>query len=185
LNDVSKLNPRVLQLWASVLLEVGGSRLLLHAPVGAARRRISGQLESAGVDAERIEFVERVERTGYLATYRRIDVGLDCFPCNGGATTLDALWMGVPVVTLVGRTFVGRAGLSLARNVGLEECVAWDPDEFVRVAIRLSADLPRLNELRLGLRARLEKSPLMDAPRFARDLELAYRTAWRNWCSAS
>jgi len=123
-------------------------------------------------------------RGDYLATYHRIDVCLDCVPYNGHTTSLDAFWMGVPVVTLVGPTIVGRAGLSQAKNLGLDELVATDADQFVAIAAGLARDVPRLAGLRQQLRGRLQRSPLMDSPRFTRALEAAFREAWRRYCAA-
>jgi len=185
LNDLCKVNPGVLALWAQVLSQVERSRLLLLAPNGSARERIRGIVSSLGVDPERIDFVERLERSAYLRAYQRLDLCLDCFPYNGHTTGLDAWWMGVPVVTLVGRSPVSRAGLSQARNLGLDDFTAATPEQFVRVAVQASHDLARLSALRLALRSRMSASPLMDTPRFARDLEHAYRTAWRQWCRST
>ena len=100
-------------------------------------------------------------------------------------TTFDALWMGVPVVTLVGQTIVGRAGLSQLINLSLPELIARTPDEYVQIAAGLASDLARLSQLRGSLRQRMQSSPLMDAPRFARSIEAAYRTMWQRWCAAS
>ena len=118
----------------------------------------------------------------YFQRYQSIDIALDTFPFGGGTTTCNALWMGVPVVSLAGRTAVGRAGLSILSNVGLPELVANTPEQYMRLAVRLANDLPRLKDLRSTLRARMQASPLMDAPRFARNIEAAYRQMWRNWC---
>jgi predicted O-linked N-acetylglucosamine transferase (SPINDLY family) len=107
-----------------------------------------------------------------------VDLCLDPFPYNGVTTTCDALWMGVPVLTLAGRTCVQRQGCSILRNVGLDELVAETSAAYEQLAVRLAGDLPRLAGLRAGLRQRLERSPLMDAVRFTRHLEDAYRTAW-------
>jgi protein O-GlcNAc transferase len=104
-------------------------------------------------------------------------------PYNGHTTTLDAFWMGVPVVTIVGETVVGRAGVSLLSNVGLTELIARTPNEFVRIAVELARDLDRLSALRGTLRGRMQASPLMDAPRFARNIEAAYRAMWQRWCA--
>ncbi|HWY88037.1 MAG TPA: hypothetical protein VNX28_14995, partial [Gemmataceae bacterium] len=114
--------------------------------------------------------------------YERIDVALDPFPYGGGTTTCDALWMGVPVVSLAGQTAVGRGGLSLLSNIGLVDLVANDVEQYIRIAVELAADLPRLRALRAGLRERLQRSPLMDAPRFARNIEKAFRDMWHRWC---
>ena len=171
LNNPCKVHPGVLALWDRVLQAVPGSRLRLLAHEGGHRRQILDAFQDPG----RIDFVPFLPRQDYLDQYRRIDLCLDTFPYTGHTTSLDAYWMGVPVVTRVGETVVGRAGLSQLQNLGLPELAAWDDDDFVRIAADLAADLPRLGELRAGLRARMEASPLMDAPRFARDLEAVYR----------
>jgi predicted O-linked N-acetylglucosamine transferase (SPINDLY family) len=185
LNNFAKVNPDVLDLWGRVLRECAGSRMVVLAPLGAARRRVRAALARHGVDGSRVEFVNRGGRADYLARYRDIDICLDTVPYNGHTTSLDALWMGVPVVTLVGKTVVGRAGLSQAENLGLRELVATTADEYVQIAVALARDLDRLGELRAGLRGRMSASPLMDAPRFARALESVYRQLWRAWCERS
>ncbi len=124
----------------------------------------------------------KVGRFQYFKEYQQIDIGLDPFPCNGGTTTCDALWMGVPVVTLRGRTAVGRAGVSILSNVGLTDWIADNPEQYVSIAQQMAGDLPRLGELRSTLRRRMRQSPLMDAPQFARDVEAAYRQMWHTWC---
>ena len=136
------------------------------------------------IDQSRIEFVDRQPRREYLQTYQRIDIGLDTFPYNGHSTSLDSLWMGVPVVTLIGNIPVARAGWCQLTNLGLAELAGQTPEDFVRIAVELAKDLPRLAELRTGLRQRMEQSPLMDAPSFTRNIEAAYRQMWRNWCEA-
>jgi predicted O-linked N-acetylglucosamine transferase (SPINDLY family) len=183
LNNFMKVNDDAIELWARVMRDVPGSRIVLLAPPGDSRRRTHETFAKHGVEPPRVEFVAWQARLPYLATYRRIDVCLDTFPYNGHTTSLDAIWMGAPVVTLVGPTIVGRAGLSLAMNLGHPELVARTPDEFVRIAVDLCQDLDRLAALRAVLRAQMEASPLMDAPRFARNLEAAYRGAWREWCA--
>src|ERR1700678_1062337 len=104
----------------------------------------------------------------YYRQYHRIDVALDPFPYGGGTTTCDALWMGVPVVSLAGQTAVGRGGLSILSNVGLADWVAYDGEQYVRIATELAGDLERFSELRATLRDRMQGSALMNAPRFAR-----------------
>jgi predicted O-linked N-acetylglucosamine transferase (SPINDLY family) len=181
LNNFCKVNAPVLQLWARVLRDVEGSQLLLLAPQGPHREDTLGLLRQEGVASGRVTFVEHRPRQQYLELYHRIDIGLDTLPYNGHTTSLDALWMGVPVVTLVGRTVVGRAGLSQLSNLGLPELIADAPEQFVRVAVELAGDRPRLSKLRSTLRARMRQSPLMDAPRFARNVEAAYRAMWQRW----
>jgi predicted O-linked N-acetylglucosamine transferase (SPINDLY family) len=135
-----------------------------------------------GIGSDRIEWFTTASRRNYLAAYHRIDIGLDTVPYNGHSTSLDSFWMGVPVVTMVGPTVVGRAGLCQAMNLGLPELVAWSPEQYVQRAADLAADLPRLAALRDTLRPRMQASPLMDGPRFARNVESAYRQMWVAWC---
>lgn len=151
---------------------------------GRARQRVREAFERAGVARERVAFVRFMPRAEYLATYRGIDICLDSFPYNGHTTSLDALWMGVPVVTLVGSTIVGRAGLCQAMNLDMPDLVAHDVDGYVRIASTLAGDRDRLRTLRADLRPRMQRSPLMDAARFAKNLEAAYRTMWRAWCNS-
>jgi predicted O-linked N-acetylglucosamine transferase (SPINDLY family) len=185
LNNFCKVNDGVLELWATVLRQVENSRLLNLAPLGSHRSRILERFHQQGIDPARVEFVARQSRREYLETYHRIDLGLDTFPYNGHTTSLDSLWMGVPVVTLVGNRAVARAGWCQLSNLGLGELAGQTAEEFVRVAVELAKDLPRLKQLRSTLRARMEQSPLMDAPRFALNIEAAYRQMWRSWCETA
>ncbi len=175
LNNFCKVNDGVLELWATVLRAVAGSRLILLAPPGSARQRVLMIMHRCRVERARIRFADFQPRRRYLELYHQIDIGLDTFPYNGHTTTLDALWMGVPVVTLVGKTVVGRAGLSQLRNLGLEELAANSAGDFVRITTEWTADLSRLSDLRQNLRHRMRGSSLMDAGKFAREIERAYR----------
>jgi protein O-GlcNAc transferase len=177
LGSPRKVHPGVVSLWARVLGAVPGSRLLLVAEEHA-RASVHRAFASAGIEADRVELTGRVRRRDYLEHYNRIDIALDTFPFAGGTTSLDGIWMGVPVVTLNGGTALHRAGVSIAMNLGLPELVAGSPDEYVSAATKLAGDLERLSLLRAQLRSRLEASPLGDAPRFARHLEATYRTVW-------
>ena len=185
LNNFCKINDVVLTLWTRVFKAISNSRLLLLAPEGSSRQRILHWLGREGIGAERVEFVGRQTRSEYRETYHRIDIGLDTVPYNGHTTSLDSFWMGVPVITLAGQRVVGRAGLSQLTNLGLPELIAQTPQQYVQIATDLAGDLPRLAEMRRTLRARMQASPLMDAPRFARNVEAAYRQMWRNWCEAA
>lgn len=182
LNQFSKCNAKMLRCWAQILLAVERSRLLLHCPSVERRKYVTQLFEEAGIGDDRIEFAGRCSWADYLHLFGRIDVCLDSFPCNGMTTTCHALWMGVPVVTLSGSAAVSRAGRSLLTAVGLEELVAGDEDEYVCIAKTLTGDLPRLARWRVTMRQRMRSSPLMDPPRFTRNLEDAYRAMWRNWC---
>jgi predicted O-linked N-acetylglucosamine transferase (SPINDLY family) len=179
LNNFAKVSPAAIDLWSTILAATPRSRLILHAPPGAHRQQITARLERFGVAGDRIEFVPKQSRHDYERMHARIDIALDPFPYGGGITTCDALWMGLPVVTLSGTTAVGRGGRSILSNVGLPELIAFSPEEYVRIAIDLSRDLDRLAALRKGLRERMLASPLMDAHGFARDVEAAYRQMWR------
>ena len=183
LNNFCKVNEPVLRQWGKVMQGVPSSRLLMMAPEGSHRQGILNVLESEGVAAERIEFITRQPRRKYLEQFQRIDIGLDPFPCNGHTTSLDSFWMGVPVITMVGETIFGRAGVSQLANLGLREFAATTAGEYAAVAVRLAGDVARLQELRGALRQRMERSPLMDAPRFARNMEAAYREMWKKWCA--
>jgi protein O-GlcNAc transferase len=184
LNYFFKVNETVLTTWARILKAVPRSRLILPAPEGSARQWATEVLSREGIAPDRVEFLGRQVRQDYFLTYNRIDIGLDPFPWNGHTTSLESWWMGVPVVTLIGQTAVGRAGLSYAANLKLPELAARDREEYVQIAAGLAADLPRLAELRNTLRERLRASPLMDGERFARSMESAYRQMWRNWCES-
>jgi predicted O-linked N-acetylglucosamine transferase (SPINDLY family) len=182
MNNFSKINDSVLQLWAGAMRAVPDSRLLVLAPTGVARNRLAGRMESLGIGSNRIEFEGHRPRDAYMGLYHRIDMCLDTFPYTGHTTTLDALWMGVPVVTLPGATAVSRGGMSILSHLGMQELIARSQDQFVEIAAGLAVDVPRLRALRSSLRDRLATSVLMDGPRFAGSFEDAFRTAWCEWC---
>ncbi|MEI9942462.1 MAG: tetratricopeptide repeat protein [Pseudomonadota bacterium] len=184
LNSPRKVHDGAVALWARVLRAVPASRLLFYVE-DYGREAALRTLAAAGVEAERVDFVGRTSRRAYLERHSGFDIALDTFPFAGGTTTLDAIWMGVPVLTLTGKTALQRAGVSIAMNLGLPELIAHSADEFVERAVVLASDLERLRTLRAELRPRLEASPLGDAPRFARQLEALYRTAWRRYCAHS
>ena len=188
LNHFAKTNDAALQLWASVLQAVPGSRLMLLGAQGVYERRAAAHREHAlqifqaqGISPDRIEFLDPRPRAEYLPLYHQIDLGLDAWPVNGHTTTLDSLWMGVPVVTLVGPTALGRAGKSQLMNLHLPELIAESPAQYTQIATTLAGDLPQLSNLRPTLRPRMQASPLMDGPRFARNMESAFRWMWRQW----
>jgi predicted O-linked N-acetylglucosamine transferase (SPINDLY family) len=178
LNNFTKVSDGALAAWAQVLRAVPQSRLLLHAHEGSHRHRVREAMTQRNVDPQRVEFTAFVPLNQFYALHERIDVALDPFPYAGGTTTCDALWMGAPVVTLHGHTAVGRGGVSILSNVGLPELIAATTDDYVRIAADLAADRSRLGELRAAIRPMMRRSPLMDAPAFARDVEDAYRQMW-------
>jgi protein O-GlcNAc transferase len=185
LNQLAKASRAAMELWCEILTRVPRSRLLLHAQPGKYLSPGNDFFDSHGVAADRVEFVPRRPWDQYTRTYHRIDIALDPFPYNGGITTCDALWMGVPVVSLSGQTAVGRAGRSILSNVGLHDLIANDSAQYVQRAVELAGDVAKLGQWRSSLRQRMKSSPLMDAPRFARNVEAAYRQAWRRWCAQS
>jgi predicted O-linked N-acetylglucosamine transferase (SPINDLY family) len=182
LNNFAKVTESTAAAWGRILQSVPQSRLVIHAHRGEHCRRFLQAMDRRGIEAQRIQFVGKRPMKEYFGLYHGIDIALDPAPYGGGTTTCDALWMGVPVVSLAGQTAVGRGGLSLLSNLGLPELVGRSAEQYVQIAVRLAGNPARLATLRATLRQRMLASALMDAPRFARNMEAAYRTMWRNWC---
>jgi predicted O-linked N-acetylglucosamine transferase (SPINDLY family) len=182
LNNPAKVSDEVLAVWSLVLAAAPGFRLLIRAGVGrSAEERARDLLANHGIAPERLAFAGRTAtRFAYLKLYHAVDIALDPFPYNGVTTTCDALWMGVPVVSLAGRMSVSRQGVRFLRSVGLDELLAETPEDHVRIAAELAGDLTRLADLRGGLRERMSCSPLMDAHRLTRDLEATYIGIWEH-----
>jgi predicted O-linked N-acetylglucosamine transferase (SPINDLY family) len=186
LNNPAKVSDEVLAVWSRGLAAVPGSRLLLRTGAGrSAEERIRDRLTACGIAPERLGFAgPTATRFAYLELYHTVDIALDPFPYNGVTTTCDALWMGVPVISLAGRMNVSRQGVRFLRTVGLDELLARTLDDYVRIATELAGDLARLADLRSGLRERMSRSSLMDAQRLARELEAAYIGIRANWLAA-
>jgi predicted O-linked N-acetylglucosamine transferase (SPINDLY family) len=184
LANFSKISLPAQKLWAQILNQVKDSRLLLHAQPGKYLDEFRKRFADWGISADRLEFIPKQPWADYMRTYDRIDIALDPFPHGGAITSCDALWMGVPVVTLSGRLPMGRVGKSILQNIGLPELIAQNPQEYVAIAARLANDRTRLGELRKGMRERMAHSPLMNAAQFTKDLESAYRKAWTTWATA-
>jgi predicted O-linked N-acetylglucosamine transferase (SPINDLY family) len=182
LNQFVKVSRPALEAWVKILQAVPGARVLIHAPVGRHRDRTLQQFQEGGIDSERVAFAGRLPRAEYLARYGEIDLALDPFPYNGGITTMDSLWMGVPVITLMGRAAVGRAGVSILSNVGLPGLIARTIDEYVAIARDWAGDTARLAAVRAGLRDRMRSSPLLDGPQYAASVDAALRGMWQTWC---
>jgi protein O-GlcNAc transferase len=182
LNNFCKVTSATQNLWAQLLQAVPRSRLLVHVPVGDCSEQFRQRFESLGISRERLILVPRESWGQYINRYHQIDIALDPFPYGGGITTLDGMYMGVPAVTLNGRTAVGRGGASILSHAGLSELIAETPGQYIEIAAALAGDLPRLQHIRATLRHRMRQSPLMDAPRYARDVEAASRQMWRQWC---
>ena len=183
LNNVSKVTNGTIAMWAKVLTAVPNSRMQLLVPEGSGRKRVSDLLAGSGVGPSRIEFLNWQSRPNYLRQYHQIDLCLDPYPYPGHTTTMDGLWMGVPVVNLPGPTAIARAGISILTNVGIPQFVARDADDYVCIASQWASDSAALAELRKTLRERMQSSPLMNAPAFARDFETALRGVWQKWCN--
>ena len=180
LNAAIKLTDATLQAWGAVLAAVPDSRLIIATVVeGSPRRRILNVLARQGVDAARIAFEPLLKREKFWNLYHRADIALDTWPCNGGTTTFEALWGGLPVIALAGSEFRSRAGLAILSAAGLGDLVANDVDEYLRIAIDLAADRPRLAALRAGMRERLRGAGLLDGAKYAGELESCYREALR------
>lgn len=181
-NNFSKLNPGVLQLWSEVLKQVPDSRLLLKCPAltdAEVRARVSTALRELGIGAERVDLLGHTRtRQEHLALYARVDIALDTFPYNGTTTTCEALWMGVPVLSLAGKHHAGRVGASLLGAAGLTDWLADTPESFVEIAQSRAADLSGLERLRGMLRDQLAGAALCDAAGFVRRLEDALCQAW-------
>jgi predicted O-linked N-acetylglucosamine transferase (SPINDLY family) len=186
-NNFAKVTPEMMELWGKILEGVPGSRLLLKAKSlsdRSTREYVKDLFQGKGISGDRLELLGwEPSVRGHLETYHRIDIGLDTFPYHGTTTTCEALWMGVPVVTLAGKTHVSRVGVSLLSNAGLPELVAHTGDEYMDIAINLAKDTNRLRELRDRLRTMMTDSPLTDAGRFTGHLEKAYRDIWEKWCA--
>lgn len=184
-NNPIKINAEVVAAWVRILQAVPGSRLLLKGfafDSDAAVDRFREMFAAQGIGAERIELIAwHPEVKSHLELYGQIDIALDPFPYNGTTTTCEALWMGVPVLTLAGDRHSARVGASLLATVGLSEFVSSSSDDYVACAVRLAADPARLAALRASLRERTRSSPLLDAEGFTRKLEAAYDTMWQGW----
>lgn len=187
-NNPAKINEQVIRLWAEVLKSVPGSRLLLkymnfydQPPL---RDRMVELFDASGIERERVVFIAlRDTSAEHIGRYGEIDIALDTFPFNGASTTFQALWMGVPVVSLAGGTFISRAAGSILHHAGLGDLAVDTPEAYVACARDLAGDLERLRTLRATLRERMAALPLCDAPTHTRGVETAYREMWRKWCS--
>ena len=184
LNNYCKVSRPTLEGWANLLRQVPHSRLILHCSRGSHRDLLLQWFDKQEVDPSRLSFIGTLPAGQYFRLYSQIDIALDPFPYTGGTTTCDALWMGVPVVSLAGETAVSRGGLSILSNIGLPELAAANVERYVQVAAGLAADRLRLSQLRSSLRERMRSSPLMNAQGFARNIEAIYRQIWNNWCES-
>jgi predicted O-linked N-acetylglucosamine transferase (SPINDLY family) len=185
-NNFPKINAQVIALWAELLRAIPTAQLLiknksLTAP--SIQQSLLEQFASFGIEPERLKLTAyKASHDEHLTQYHAVDIGLDTFPYNGATTTCEALWMGVPVVTLVGKTHAARMGLSILSAVGLTEFVADTPSEYIEICVKFASHWDRLRQLRQTMRERMQISPLMDGMGFTRQLEAAYREMWERWC---
>jgi protein O-GlcNAc transferase len=188
-NSLKKVTPSTLALWCRLVRDVPGSRLVIKSGTAfarSAREYLTREILSHGLAQTRFDLLERNEaKFEHLATYEQVDIGLDTFPYHGTTTTCEAMWQGVPVVSLVGDVHAARVGLSLLSAVGLAELAARTPDEYLEIAMALAADPARRASIRSTLRPRMQASVLCNAPAFARRFEGALRHAWRAFCAAN
>lgn len=188
-NNLSKVTEAMLALWAEILQRVPDARLIVKSrqladPV--VQQRYRDRFDARGIAAERVILDGRyLDHAGLLAYYGEIDIALDTHPYSGVTTTCEALWMGVPVVTLAGEKFISRNSAALLANVGLNDLVASAPQQYVALAVQLAADRARLAQLRGAQRERFSASPLGNAPLFVQNLEAAYREIWKQWCASA
>jgi predicted O-linked N-acetylglucosamine transferase (SPINDLY family) len=186
-NNPAKITSEVIACWSRLLHTLPDARLHLKYKFFAesdAVQYFRNAFAAHGIDTQRICFSEQSPRPEYIDSYNGIDISLDPFPFNGCTTSVEALWMGVPVITLSGDRFAGHMGESIMKNLELYACVADCPEDYLEKAVALATDLPRLADLRSRLRERLLNSPLCDGPTFTRDLETLYRKLRMNWCQA-
>jgi predicted O-linked N-acetylglucosamine transferase (SPINDLY family) len=184
-NQYAKVSESSVALWIGALRAAPATRLrVVGVPRGSATEALIGGLTRSGIDRGRYDLVERVPLAAYYAEFSRVDACLDTTPYSGGTTTCDALWMGVPVVTLAGERSMSRSTASLLTTAGLQELIARTPDEFAQACARLSLQGARTTPDREALRSAFAASPLMDEQSFTESLEDLYRHAWREWCGA-
>lgn len=184
-NAIIKVTDAMLEVWAKILISVPNSRLIFATVPPLGRDRVINTLARHGIRQERFTMIDRVPREEFWALYSQIDIMLDTFPCNGGTTTCEALWLGTPVITLVGNAFQSRAGFSLLSAIGMPEFVASTQAEYIEKATALAGDRDKLVTIRNGLRTRMLNSPLLDGKRFTSNLEAIFREVWTRWCARS
>ncbi|KPK24820.1 MAG: hypothetical protein AMJ61_13290 [Desulfobacterales bacterium SG8_35_2] len=188
-NNLTKVTPDVIRVWAGILQAVPDSRLLLKAKQlsdDQTRIHFDKMFAREGIAPERLEMHSRLlKQEDHLGLYSRVDIGLDPFPYNGTTTTCEALWLGVPVITLLGNRHAGRVGASILHRLGLGELVASSAEKYIELARVLTRDRKRLQKMRSSLRSRMQQSELMNSRRFTRHLEDVYCQIWREYCAKS
>jgi len=185
-NNLAKVTPEMIAAWSAILAAVPGSQIILKANAFTdkeVRESFAELFQRNNITAGRIQLLADIPSlVEHLSLYNRIDTALDTFPYHGTTTTCEALWMGVPVITLGGRTHVSRVGVSVLSHVDLSECITGSVDEYIEKAVQLAGDIQKLQVLRAGLRDRMAESNITNAKRITRSLETAYRDMWVTWC---
>ena len=188
-NAIAKVSSGVVKSWSRIIKSVPNSQLIMKARSLSDKSTsmyIEEQFTAHGVKADRIKLMGwESSSIDHLNIYNRIDIALDTFPYNGTTTTCEALWMGVPVVTLAGNTHASRVGASLLSNVGLKELIANTSEEYADIAVSLARDIKRLLSMREQLRQMMSNSPLTDAKQFTADIEDCYSKLWHKWCNSA
>lgn len=202
-NRFSKISPRVLESWARILSQVPGSHLMMCLPKGEVRQEVAAFFAKRGVAPERISAYDKVPHARFWALHGEVDIALDPYPFNGGTTSCETLWLGVPIVSCTGADpdispedsilgnsnstfsarFSSRMGYAFLNSLGLPELAAKNESDYIKLAVTLAQDSRRLEELRRTLRERMANAPLTDERRFVRDVEAAYRHMWQEWCA--
>jgi protein O-GlcNAc transferase len=186
-NNFAKVTSAMISLWSDILRAVPNSRMLIKARSlsdAPTRDRTVQLFAQNGIPAQRLDLIGwQPTSTSHLEHYLQIHIALDTYPYTGTTTTCEALFMGVPVVTLAGATHISRVSTSILNNLGLSECIATSPQQYISIAAAFATEIDRIEQLRLTLRDRLLASSLCDAARFARTFESALRRAWTQWCT--
>jgi len=184
-NNANKIDPATIALWSSLLHALPSSRLMiLTVPEGNARVHLTKQFSALGIKAERLEFHGKLPADQFYQKFLEVDIALDTASVSGGTTTCESLWMGVPVIALASERFITRVSYSFLKTVGLVDFATTSTKDYVRIAVALANDLPRLAEIRAGLRDAMRTSPLTDEINFTKKLERCYRNIWTKWCKA-
>jgi len=185
-NNYAKINSTILSIWTEILCQVPDSKLMIKTKAmndQTVRQELENKLAHFGIEAERLILLGPIPSLKKaLQTYHQVDIGLDPSPFNGATTTCEALWMGIPVVTLVGKTHSSRMGLSILSTLGLTELIAYTSEQYVDICLKLANDTDYLQQLRASMRERMLASPLMDYVNFTACLEGEYRKMWETWC---
>ncbi|HEX7510283.1 MAG TPA: tetratricopeptide repeat protein [Chitinivibrionales bacterium] len=184
LHPIIRLNDAVLDLWSAVLRAIPSARLRIirDTLTGRVGQRIADAFISRGIDMQRIDVEHTLPRQGHLALFNEIDIALDTFPWSGHTGACEALWMGVPVITLYGNRHAGRMAATILHASGLHDWIGFSPEEYLEIAQAASENIDQLKFLRQTLRRRMSASIVGDAPAFTRKLEAVYRTVWMQWC---